>query len=728
MSFSILIFFIILMISTFLFFNFEREGTRMSSRISDINLQLADTSINKEIEVYRILGKELLLNEDIGKLMASFNFEDSNKLSSILQGISLYSNVYQSLNSVYVYSRYNDYIYCTDQQLSDSSDNFFDKDIVAILKSLKGTTNKIYLRRLPSYLDQNNSGFIYSFLYIDFNTEKKVVDSAIIVNVNIDQMIGLLNKFYEGKSKIICMDTDGLIKCSPEVSEVSKNFSKIINEKLFEAISVLSVDSASQVVKINGIKYLASFTFSQNIGWYVVSLTPYNMISSQTEELKYLTLFISLVLLTMSVFAVYLISKFINVPIKAVINKNKEYEAIKSENIIYFRREILQNILMGTSHNNPNVLKDFNINIQPDSDFLMIMIKLDNTSSFLENNSLEDRRLLLFSVGNIAGEIFLEKFPNEPVQFDDGYVVLIINLGAAHSFSNEELKQLADKTIDSVNKFLKLSVSLIIGGKINSIKNIPDEYYALLEKSKYNIVYDTNSVIFSDEIVSKQDSFNYPDALEKGLFDAILKGNLIKALDKYHEMTSNARQYSYETFAGFLSQLMLSINSFVLKYETTIKQSFEFNLFQYLNSLSKSGTQDEINMLFTTLITDIYYSLTPQKGHENTRDTVRFVEEFIQSNFSDPNLSVNLIADKLNRSSAYLGRVYRKVKGKTILDLITETRMNSAIEQLLYTNKKIEDICNSVGILNEKYFYVIFKKQTGITPNDYKLKFKNKKK
>ena len=75
----------------------------------------------------------------------------------------------------------------------------------------------------------------------------------------------------------------------------------------------------------------------------------------------------------------------------------------------------------------------------------------------------------------------------------------------------------------------------------------------------------------------------------------------------------------------------------------------------------------------------------------------------------------------LSRSSIYA--FFHKAYNSTVLEYITQKRIELAVEMLEATTLSITDIATAVGIENYNYFIRMFKKNVGISP----LKFRKGK-
>ncbi|MNR49318.1 HTH-type transcriptional activator Btr [compost metagenome] len=71
---------------------------------------------------------------------------------------------------------------------------------------------------------------------------------------------------------------------------------------------------------------------------------------------------------------------------------------------------------------------------------------------------------------------------------------------------------------------------------------------------------------------------------------------------------------------------------------------------------------------------------------------------------------------------AYLNKLCRERTSHSLGDYITHVRVEKAKQLLGETNLTIDQIIGRIGWENKKYFFRIFKKLTGATPTEYRLK------
>ncbi len=100
------------------------------------------------------------------------------------------------------------------------------------------------------------------------------------------------------------------------------------------------------------------------------------------------------------------------------------------------------------------------------------------------------------------------------------------------------------------------------------------------------------------------------------------------------------------------------------------------------------------------------------------------IDAYIQSNYQNPDLNVDMIAESIGFSAVYLRRVYKQSRGASITDTILKVRINAAKELLTNSATKVGDVASQIGFWDVGTFIRSFKKLEGITPGTYRNQFR----
>lgn len=92
---------------------------------------------------------------------------------------------------------------------------------------------------------------------------------------------------------------------------------------------------------------------------------------------------------------------------------------------------------------------------------------------------------------------------------------------------------------------------------------------------------------------------------------------------------------------------------------------------------------------------------------------------YINENLDQP-LNVEVLCARFYVSAKYLYRSFRRHLNKTVNEYISERRIKAVQEQLAATEEPICRIAEKIGMENYAYFCRWFKKNTGLTPTEYR--------
>lgn len=94
--------------------------------------------------------------------------------------------------------------------------------------------------------------------------------------------------------------------------------------------------------------------------------------------------------------------------------------------------------------------------------------------------------------------------------------------------------------------------------------------------------------------------------------------------------------------------------------------------------------------------------------------------EFIQENYTDPEMSLNRAASVANVSANHFSTLFSQEMGQNFIEYLTELRMKKAKELLRCTSMRSGQIALEIGYKDSHYFSFLFKKTQGCTPSDYR--------
>lgn len=169
----------------------------------------------------------------------------------------------------------------------------------------------------------------------------------------------------------------------------------------------------------------------------------------------------------------------------------------------------------------------------------------------------------------------------------------------------------------------------------------------------------------------------------------------------------------------FLHQLHIALIQSVDQYDLSQKMA-EDPLFELVLRKPFSGTPVQV---VQRLIYLAQKTLKLRESHRRTRDDVLVenVNRYISEHLSE-DLSLVALSEKVYLNPSYLSRRYKEVSGQNLSDVITQMRLNRAMELLKEEQRKVSAIAQQVGYLSATHFIRVFKKATGLTPQEWRTR------
>ncbi len=98
-------------------------------------------------------------------------------------------------------------------------------------------------------------------------------------------------------------------------------------------------------------------------------------------------------------------------------------------------------------------------------------------------------------------------------------------------------------------------------------------------------------------------------------------------------------------------------------------------------------------------------------------------KQYIRDNLSF-NITCNQVAQHCYLSVKQLSRIFMKYEGITLMKYIAKAKTEVAEQYLADSDLSLKDISEMLGFCNEYYFNTFFKKNSGLSPGDYRKSIK----
>ena len=721
----------IFLLSSILYINFERVSLPVIHKTVQDNLSQISYSINFINDYAKNFGIQVYFDGQITGLL--YGNPDSFDLNESLNKLSSLCITSPFIKSIYVWNKQIEKIYSSTGTYSCyAKSDFFDQEILGIIDNYKVYKN---LTPIPRRIHLSNTSAsnekwenVYSFFICDMPSKTNQLDSAVILNISekwLKNIIAALNSFPDSETFII--DKNGRLVISTKYQQILTDIS---HEEYIKKIINVDKPSGYFIGDINGTRQLITYMRSSVNNWIFIRLIPYNDISSKINNMKQLTFLLALIVLIGGLIASYIISWKIYNPIGKMATELNDLKEKKRNNYYSSRQNTLNSILNGKETNMDILEKNLklnNINININGHFILILLKIDGYLDFCQIYNQNDRSLIKFAILNISSEIIGSVLENEGIETAGDHVALLLKLSNnSNDVQNEKtISDLLTQIQDNVEKLYSISLSCIVTPSVGFCQ-LPNLYSIALNAASHRIYEGRNCIIFSAKILENEiQKCSYPIELEKSLIEALMTGKLDVAKSTYVEIISSFKNYPIIIFQSNLLRLAVAINEAMKALEYNNDNNIYSNFSNFTYNLNKCEVIEEINVLYFALFETIILEQKKWKDSKYDQLFARIID-IINKQLTDKNLCVESIADNMSMSPVYLGRIFKKHLSKSICSYINEARIEKAKELLATCEMPINDISDAVGFSTAKYFFTLFKKTNGVTPNEYRVRQKQK--
>ncbi|MDL4840682.1 response regulator [Aquibacillus rhizosphaerae] len=285
-----------------------------------------------------------------------------------------------------------------------------------------------------------------------------------------------------------------------------------------------------------------------------------------------------------------------------------------------------------------------------------------------------------------------------------------------------ESKQQLESEIEQIRKQLLLepdSISFGLGKIKNRIQAIAESFDEASKEKNFssNITKKYNVNNTEVDIKSNKDihQFNRNDLIHFLKFGE--KSNITNFSQNYSSYLKSANIRTPFFIYYFLMDFTITVTHYIKEQDN--------GSVSVLNEISQLETQVSWIKDYEEIISymeKMLHTVIEFREQVNSKFGViiQKTKDYIHDHYHDHELSLQLVAKKVNVSASYLSHMFSQETGQTLIEYLTKTRIERAKEFLKTTNDKTYEIAHKVGYSDSHYFCHSFKKMTGMTTKEFK--------
>ena len=211
--------------------------------------------------------------------------------------------------------------------------------------------------------------------------------------------------------------------------------------------------------------------------------------------------------------------------------------------------------------------------------------------------------------------------------------------------------------------------------------------------------------------IGKNELF-YPDLLEDNLILSIKAGNsedTKSIIDLIENENCQNRKLDDDMFALLHGALLATLK------QVADEKCISSLLQKVPEAEERSTFFAEYQAVCATLCTSLW-----EKKNKTRKELVERMINYVDSNFSDNNLSLSSLAQIFDVSETYISTVFKEQSGENFQSYLESRRIAHACRLLKETQYSVEDISVKSGYYTVQSFRRAFKKVTSSSPSEYR--------
>ncbi|BBI31519.1 response regulator [Cohnella abietis] len=338
-----------------------------------------------------------------------------------------------------------------------------------------------------------------------------------------------------------------------------------------------------------------------------------------------------------------------------------------------------------------------------------------------------DQQLIWFAVYNVTQEI-VSKHTGAVVFRDRDNRVLTLLSHADPIELQEEALRLAEEIHQVVTSILPAKVSIGIGDVAELGSNVSNAHQTALWALEYRFVIGPNSIIRLSDMVQRHRHEVFPIITWESELITKLKTGTKEEMEVWVTRLFAALRdqlYPGDVCHIYLQRLVLTLMHTLYEVNNNHVQSPQ-HAENPIQKIAKFSTLLDTEEWMRNLCVEALLEIKSMRQDYNLLQIAKAIA-FFKANFNDPELSIKSVSSHISMSTSYFSMLFKQNKGKTFIEFVTHERMEKAKELLNLTSMKSYEIAYEVGYSDPHYFSGAFKKHTGDSPTDYRLKMTTEK-
>lgn len=408
----------------------------------------------------------------------------------------------------------------------------------------------------------------------------------------------------------------------------------------------------------------------------------------------------------------------INIARNEINKKHKLLNFFKENKDIALRKLIFNRI---SEEDSTNLIDSLNLNLRGKL-FVLFFIQIDSFFKLVQEEDFYGETLneIVRTVTETIGEFNI----GESFYSESGAFTAIIKLNSTSSEADiiEQCYYWAQKLKQKISSIYNISLTITISSSFKKPYGIKKYWDEVFKLSKMKVFLGNGAIILNNTFVKKlnldTDKLNKRiDTISKAIEDNAEEELKTEIAYLYDRDLKGFMQFNYLNYinSSLLDLIIKTCSRYSIGYEDIFSSPYI-----PIEVLSAKETVEEISGWFIEIFSRIVNIKINSSIKNKYSKKVAASIDYINQNLHNNSLSLTDIADNINVHKVYLCRIFKEETGENVTQYILKVRIEKSKEIILSTNYKLYEISDKLGFSSPQQFSILFKKVTGITPNQFR--------
>lgn len=390
-------------------------------------------------------------------------------------------------------------------------------------------------------------------------------------------------------------------------------------------------------------------------------------------------------------------------------------EALRKQRfgVTLLRDDFSRNLIDGRL-NNVNVINTWIHKLElplsvNDNCFAVVLIRVDSVDNNMDAACYDDQKLIDFSIRNIVDEIISVLAKGYVFRYTDDQYLCIVKFENENDYYGK-IGELSLKIKNNLSEYISVITTVSAGNCVMGIDKLKKSY----RQADRNI---QKGKLYIEERKEKDFEWKFPQDLYQSLEQAIRNGNnkesekIIGKIEEIYRECDESDTNAEYMLSFSVYTVMTVVQQLDLKEDTTLKIQVLYE--NFVDSSVAVRSFQIIREMIDNICDDVNFN-----DGRSEKDIVKKIKEQLESHYYE-DISISKIARSVFLSSTYICILFKKQTGMTINEYLSNIRIERAKALLINSNHTVAEVALSVGYHDPKYFSRIFRKIVGVPPSEY---------